>query len=108
MPKKIAPKLISLDQSIYAVLSPGNGYLKELYGDVSFYDKLPRASGSFLTRDEALDAQTRAIARARIMVEEGKKRFGGEPNNYFENKARDIFKQAQDAIVVEITIRGVI
>lgn len=53
MPRKPAPSLINLDSVIYAVLSPGNGYLKKQYGEYYFYDRLPRASGCFVTREAA-------------------------------------------------------
>ena len=108
MPKKQAASLIDVNTSIFAVLSPGNGYLKEVYGDVEFIDALPRASGSFKTKEEAHAAWERAIVRARGMVEDAKKRFGGTPDNYFEQKAKKVLNQAQNAILVEITIHGVI
>lgn len=105
MPKKVAPKLIQTDAVIYAVLSEGNGFLKELYGDVHFDDKLPRASGSFLSKPEAVEAHGRAIVKAREQIEDVKKRGW---SGYAVTRAEDVFRQAQDAIVVEIAIRAVI
>lgn len=109
MPKKIAPKLIQTDQVIYAVLSEGNGFLKELYGDVHFYDNLPRASGCFVTKAEAVDAKFRAIEKSRFKVKEATITDRLPPySDYFEKRAKETFKQAQEAIVVEISIRNVV
>jgi len=117
MAKKIAPKLIETSQVIYAVLSPGEGFLKELYGEVYFVDMLPRASGCFVTKDEAVAASVRAIGKARLEVEAGEEKLAKagrviptvhDAHMYFINRARNKFKQAQDAIVVEISLRGVV
>ena len=53
MVRKVSPSLINLDSIIYAILCPGSGYMKKQYGEFYFYDKLPRASGCFMTREAA-------------------------------------------------------
>jgi hypothetical protein len=106
MARKISPKLIDIEQRIYAVLSPGSGFLKEIYGDVEFNDKLPRASGSFMTKDEAVTARTRAIVKASQEVVHACARRDS-PDHYFEKQARATLQQARATILVEITLREV-
>lgn len=104
MPKKVAAAFTNVGNTIYAVLSPGNGFLKEVYGDVEFTDALPRASGSFNTREEAIDAWKRSIERARSMTEEA--RTGR--SEYFLEKAKRILSQAHNAIIVKMTVESVL
>lgn len=117
MPKKISPKLIHTGEVIYAVLSVGNGYLKELYGEVYFVDALPRASGCFVTKPEAVAAFDRAIGKARLEVEAAEEKLAAagsvlptvhSAHMYFIDRARTKFKQAQEAIVVQISLRPVV
>lgn len=116
MAKKIASKLITTDHVIYAVLCEGKGFMKELYGQVHFDDNLPRASGCFVTKQEAIAAHQRALELTRKEVEVQEDGFNKADNTasqrdgweYFVDQARERFKQAQDAIVVEIAIRGVV
>lgn len=117
MAKKVAPKLIDTKQVIYAVLSEGNGFLKELYGDAYFVDNLPRASGAFVTKEAAIEASQRALRLTRAAVEEAEEKLtkaGNVPatvhgaHMYFVNRARERFQQAQGAIIVEISLRAVV
>jgi hypothetical protein len=115
MPKKVAPKLINTDHVVYAVLSEGNGFLKVLYGTPHFYDNLPRASGCFTSKGEAITMHGKALALARSEVEEAEEKLQkatsksqAEGCEWYVKRGRERFKQAQDAIVVEIAIRGVV
>lgn len=99
MTKKIKPKLIELGSTIYAVLSPGNGYLKKLYGEVHFYDALPRASGCFLSYEEADAARAKALefsyARWQHSIE-------GSP--WYSVRCKETYDAAAKAVVVAISV----
>jgi len=115
MAKKIAPKLINDGEVIYAVLSPGNGFMKELYGDIYFDDNLPRASGCFTTKQEAVTAHDRAQMKTRFRMEEAIEIQNkaataeiAEANEYFVNLAREKFQQAQTAIIVQLSVQAAV
>ena len=55
MPRKISPTLLNSGDYMYSILCPGKGYAKLKWGSLQFDDKLPRASMSFKTHDEALE-----------------------------------------------------
>jgi len=56
MARKVKASLAEADSVVYAVLCPGKGFLKMLYGGFVFHDPLPRASGCYVTY-EAADAR---------------------------------------------------
>lgn len=102
MPRKITPSLINMDSVIYAVLSPGEGYLKKLYGDYYFYDKLPRASGCFLTKEEA--QKELATATEKLKTDMDKINASVGASDWAKNRARDRHAQVCAAVIVRIRI----
>jgi hypothetical protein len=102
MAKKIKPSLVDAGSIIYAVLSPGNGFLKKDCGMYHFYDALPRASGCYVTYEEADALRALAVEKTFAAWQEAKERKGIYSGDFWINRCKKNYDHARDATVVAI------
>ena len=103
MPKKIKPTLVDAGSVIYAVLSPGNGFLKKDGGQYYFYDALPRASGCYVTYEEADALRALALEKTYAALQEVNERKGlYYSGDYWISRCKKNYDDARGATVVVI------
>jgi hypothetical protein len=107
MPKKIKPSLVDVDSVIYAVLSPGNGFLKKDGGQYYFYDALPRASGCYTTYEEADALRALAVEKTYAAwreAVEAKGLYSGEfrISEFWIKRTKKNYDDAMSASVVRL------
>jgi hypothetical protein len=100
MAKKIKPTLVHTDSVIYAVLCPGIGFLKKDGGRYYFYDQLPRASGCYVTYEEADALRAKVLEKTYAAWQEAEK--DEYPNDYWINRCKSEYDHAMSAAVVRI------
>ena len=115
MGKKVRASLIDLDAKQYAILAPGEGYYKNLWGSTEFYDNLPRASGCFHSRDAALEKRREVIKLAdnelqvkmRELNEHGLSAQQIQGRKWYVERAKETLNRANTSVVVEISLKVV-
>ena len=113
MAKKVAAKLLSENDKIYSILCVGVGYLCNSWGDIVCKDNLPRASGTYTTKEIAEQERTKAIAVAKKKYDE--ELYNHEhsshrkyvDDDYFLKQAKSKLDAANDSVIVEIKIKKV-
>jgi len=109
--RKPAAQLNDIGAELYSVLSPQNGYMKILYGEPHFYDKLPRASASFTNITDAQCALDMAIVFLNKRIEEEKKHLAAgtaRAGDYWIKKFNASLALAITAKIVKISVSEVV
>jgi hypothetical protein len=104
MAKKISANLNTVGSSCYAILVPGVGYLKHVWGDIQFEPKLPKLSGCFNTYREALDGIAAAEQTAQGYVQKAMAALPHCERSYFDKFFKETNDNLKNAIVVEINV----
>ena len=112
MARKVAANLNTIGAHCYALLCPTVGFVKRVWGSVEFEERLPKASGCFISVAEAkaglenliVIAKAECDAQKKELESDRKKHKRYDGDDYFLERAEKNLKQARASVIVRIDI----